>query len=410
MVEGPLIAAVRSGDAEAVRGLLAVGADPDAVDGTGTPALCLAVDAFDLAVAEELAYEARLDRRGPDGRTPLLRAIDRGAFDIVTMLIGRGAQLWHEDAEGRDALALARYWHESGAVAELCRRSGASGPVGCRVVRSESGTTCEELSLGDLAVRAAHTAILTMLEPKYGITPSFDELMSRALAEPDVGHEVWWATTSALQQRQDRAVWEAAATLRHHPDPLARYFGASLLHLVVLLDESEDESFDESIVDQLLPWAEQEENLQVMRALAAGLAAAFDPRAEQPLPALTRHPDPEVRQRAISGLHGQVSKGNPEALAAITTCTQDTDATVREAACRALGNAPAHLPGPANTLAACLADEREGIRMTAAVRLALRDDPRGDEVLRDCDAVDQGSPYYWDLLDVWRHQTLNTAG
>ncbi|GGX52040.1 hypothetical protein [Streptomyces noursei] len=70
---------------------------------------------------------------------------------------------------------------------------------------------------------------------------------------------------------------------------------------------------------------------------------------------------------------------------------------------------PANLPGPADVLAACLADEHEGIRITAAIRLALRDDPRGAEVLRDCDAADQSSPYHWDLLDVWRRQTLNTT-
>ncbi|MDI3405621.1 HEAT repeat domain-containing protein [Streptomyces cavernicola] len=404
MAAGRFLAAVRSGDAEAVRGLLAAGVDPDAVDGTGTPVLCLAVDAFALAVVEELANGARLDRRGPDGRTPLLRAVDRGAYDIVTVLIGRGARLWHEDAEGRDALALARYWHETDAVAELRRRSGASGPVRRRVVRSESDTTCEELSIGELTVRTAHTAILTMLEPKYGIAPSFDALMSRALSEPDVDHEVWWATTSALQQRHDRPVREAAAALRHHPDSLARYFGASLLHQIVLFDESEDESFDEPIVDRLLPWAEQEENVRVMRALTAGLTAAFDPRAEQHLPVLTRHPDPEVRQRAVSGLHGQVAKGHPEAVAAVTACTRDTYAMVRETACTALGHAPADSPGPADALAACLTDEDEGVRITAAVRLALRDDPRGDEVLRAYDAVDEGSPYYWDLLDVWRHR------
>ncbi|WP_369355298.1 HEAT repeat domain-containing protein [Streptomyces sp. cg2] len=170
-----------------------------------------------------------------------------------------------------------------------------------------------------------------------------------------------------------------------------------------------DESFDKPIVDQLLPWVEQEQDPRVTRALTAGLVAALDPRAERPLPALTRHPAPEVRALAITGLHGQVSKGHPQALTVVTTCTRDADATVREAACTALGNAPADLTGPADALAACLADEREGIRITAAVRLALRDDPRGDELLRDYDAVDQGSPYYWDLLDVWRHRTPKPA-
>ncbi|MEU8967388.1 ankyrin repeat domain-containing protein, partial [Streptomyces sp. NPDC048491] len=55
MGEDPLIAAVRSGHAKRVRALLDAGADPNTADEHGTPALCLAVDAFDLRVIDELA-------------------------------------------------------------------------------------------------------------------------------------------------------------------------------------------------------------------------------------------------------------------------------------------------------------------------------------------------------------------
>ncbi|MCZ1002925.1 hypothetical protein O1M63_40925 [Streptomyces mirabilis] len=41
---------------------------PDAVDDRGTPALCLAVDGFDLATVEVLMRSARLDRV-TDGQT-----------------------------------------------------------------------------------------------------------------------------------------------------------------------------------------------------------------------------------------------------------------------------------------------------------------------------------------------------
>src|SRR5438552_174173 len=114
----PLIAAVRSGDAKAVAALLAAGADPNAVDEHGTPALCLAVDAFDLPVVEELRMSdppVRLNCTAADGRTPLLRAIDRGACEITSVLISGGADLWRTDAEGRNALELARHWHLTGA-------------------------------------------------------------------------------------------------------------------------------------------------------------------------------------------------------------------------------------------------------------------------------------------------------
>lgn len=401
----PLIAAVRSGDARAVYALLEAGADPETADEFGTSALCLAVDAFDLRIVEALVAWSRLDRAAADGRTPLLRAIDRGAFDITDALILHGAALWATDGERLDALALARHWHETDATAELRRRSGQLGPVECGTVRSGSGTTCEELSLGGLTVRTGHTAILTALEPRYGITPSFDELLSRALAEPDVDHEVWWATTSALQQRHDPAVWDAAAALRDRADPLLRYFGAEVLRVINLFDESDELRFDAPLVGMFLPWVAEEPDPRVTRVLTAGLADAQDLRAEAPLPALTRHVDGKVRQWAVSGLRRAAQAERPGALAALVERTEDEEAAVRQAACTALASAPSHAEGASEALAACLTDADQGVRVEAAARLALRGDPRGDEVLRGLDATDEDSPYYWLLCDVHRYRT-----
>ncbi|MCO5995757.1 ankyrin repeat domain-containing protein [Actinoallomurus rhizosphaericola] len=404
-----LIAAVVSGDVKAVTALLEAGADPETVDGQGTPVLCLAVDAFDLPVVEVLLGWAQVDRVAADGRTPLLRAIDCGDLEIAEALIGHGAKLWLKDAEGRDALALARHWHVTGAVAELRRRSGISEPVGCRTVRGRFGITCEELSLGGLTVRTCHTAILTALEPRYGIRPSFEQLMSRALAEPDTDHAVWHATTSVLQQRHDPNVWEAAAGLRNSRNPLERYFGAELLRLINLFDESDDAPFDGPLVELFLPWVAREPDPRVTRALTAGLSDALDPRAKEPLPALTRHHDGRVRQWAVSGLHRAVEAEDLEALRAAIERTRDEDAAVRQAACRALTSAPARLAAASDALAGCLFDEDENVRVTAAAQLALRDDPRGDEVLVGLDPADEDSPYYWLLYDVRHHRRTRRA-
>lgn len=410
----PLIAAVRSGDAKAVLALLDAGADPNAADEQGTPALCLAVDAFDLPVVEALLLSnipVRLDRAAADGRTPLLRAVDRGACEIASVLVTSGADPRLEDAEGRDALALARHWHETGVETELRRRScAASEPVRRRAVRDGWDNVCEELSLAGLTVRNGHTAVLTELEPRYGITPPFAELMARALAEPDADQPVWVSTTLTLHGRRDPAVWEAAAALRDRPDPLERCFGAQMLYLTILFDESEDGATEEPLVDVVLPWVAREGDAQVTRALTAALANAFPRRARQPLPALTRHHDAQVRRTALSGLHGAVSEGDPEALAAATAGTRDGEAVVREGACRALADAPRDSPAPSDALAACLHDEDEVVRVTAAIRLALRDDPRGDGVLRAFDGVGQESPYYWDLYQVRHHRRAKDEG
>ncbi|MEU2514780.1 HEAT repeat domain-containing protein [Streptomyces syringium] len=406
MGEDPLIAAVRSGDAKAVAAALAAGADPDAVDEYGTPALCLAVDAFDLPVIDQLRMSdrpVRLNCTAADGRTPLLRAVDRGACEITTVLISGGADLSLTDAEGRNALELARHWHLTGAEAELRRRSGTSEPVVRRAVVDGWGNVCEELSLGGLTVRNGHTAILTELEPKYGITPPFEELMARALDEPDVDQPVWTVTTMTLRERHAPTVWAEAAALHDRPNPLERYCGAEVLRLINLFDESEDDVFDTPLVDLFLPWVAREEDPRVMRALTAGLSGAWDPRAEQPLPALTRHHDRDVRRWAISGLQRLVAQENPEALAIVTMCTRDTDALVREAACHTLGMAPKHSSVSSDALAACLNDEDEAVRVAAAIPLFLRDDLRGDQVLRDLGPVGEGSPYFAEFHSVWYH-------
>ncbi|MFF7730898.1 HEAT repeat domain-containing protein [Streptomyces sp. NPDC008001] len=409
MGEDPLIAAVRSGNAKAVAALLAAGADPDTVDEHGTPALCLAVDNFDLAVIEELRMSDRpvqLNCTDAEGRTPLLRAIDRGACEITSELVSGGADLLITDAEGRNALELARHWHLTGAEAELRRRSGTSEPVVSKAVVDGWGRKCKELSLGGLTVRNGHTAILTELEPTYGITPPFAELMGRALDEPDVDQPVWTATTLTLQERHAPTIWPEAAALHERPNPLERYCGAEVLRLINLFDDSDDSDdspFDGPLVDLFLPWAAREEDPRVMRALTAGLAGAMDPRAQQPLPALTRHGDPEVRRWAISGLGWAVRKGNPEALATLTACTRDTEARVRAEACRVLGDVPKDFFTSSETLAACLNDEDEAVRVAAAIPLFLRDDTRGDRVLRDLGPVEQGSPYFAAFHAVWYH-------
>ncbi|MEU4091391.1 ankyrin repeat domain-containing protein [Streptomyces sp. NPDC026673] len=404
----PLRAAVRGGDARAVHALLDAGADPETTEEHGTPVLCLAVDTFDLEVVEALVTSARLDRVAPDGRTALLRAVDRGAHAITEQLIAHGAAMWHTDAEGRDALALARYWHETGAVEVLRRRTGGRGPVGRRTVVSGEETVWEELSSGDApTVRTGHGAILTDLEPRFGITVPFAELLSRALAEPDVDHGVWWETTYVLQQRHDVGVWTAAAALRARPDPRERYFGAELLRLIHLLDESDEEVCDEPLTDLFLPWVAEETDPRVVRALTAGLAEARDPRAVGRLPALTAYPDARVRQRAVGGLYGAVAEGAADALAAVVERAADAEAAVRRVACTVLGAAPPAAEAASQALAARLADADEGVRVEAAVRLALRDDPRGDDVIAALDGSDaaaEGGPYHWLLYDVYRHR------
>ncbi|MFD0375802.1 HEAT repeat domain-containing protein [Streptomyces sp. NPDC127112] len=411
--EHPLLTAVRDSDTKATASLL--GEEYGTAHARGphvAAALRLAVDALDYRVLDVLLMLADpdaldLDGIDADGRTPLLCAVDRGAYDIATALHYAGADPRVKDCEGRDALALARHWHTTGTQAATYQRT----------VRDGNDEICRELVTGEQTVRDGHTAILTYLESCCGIATRFAELLDRAMAEPEVDHPVWGTAVVTAAGRKGLAlppVWNAATALRHHPDPLARYFGADVLRCINLYDDSgedEESPFDTPLVDLFLPWAEQEEDPRVMRPLTAGLAGAMDPRAEKPLRALTHHHDAKVRCSAVGGLQRQVQQANAEALATVLTCTSDTDAEVREVACRTLLRAPASDPAPSNALAACLSDPEEAVRVTAAVQLALRNDHRGDALLDALDnTIDRTSPYYWPLDEVRRHRRNQNAG
>lgn len=353
---------------------------------------------------------------GP-AQSPLLLAVDRGDYELVA----DGPAPPGTGTEGQRALEIARHWCEAGVEAELRRRSGAAGAAEHAVVRHDGGRLSHEVSLGGLTVRTGHAAILTRLESAYGIAPSFDVLKHRALAEPDIGHVVWFETVSVLCQRQLSApadldvAWNPAAALAVSPDPLERYFGADVLCCVDTFDGSEDFPFNAPLADLFLPWVAREEDPRVLRVLTDGLAGSMDPRAVAPLTTLTRHPDDRVRELAVQGLPYPMNTGNEEAVTAVVARARDDVPAVRRAACRALGSVPAgypevtvaHVPyGPLrlDALAGCLSDAEEDVRVTAAGQLAMNDDPRADGVLCSYEGIGQDSPYYWELYSVWPHR------
>ncbi|WP_148089593.1 HEAT repeat domain-containing protein [Kitasatospora cineracea] len=132
---------------------------------------------------------------------------------------------------------------------------------------------------------------------------------------------VWSETTRAVAERRIPAGhhtsaghhtgWDFAAALRDRSDPRERYFGAEVLRTVHFSAEvdgdqhGDDNPFDAPLVDLFLPWLAAEPDHRVILALTAGLGAARDRRAAEPLRALTRHPDRRVRTAARTGLAGR---------------------------------------------------------------------------------------------------------
>ncbi|CAM5742517.1 hypothetical protein STAFG_2296 [Streptomyces afghaniensis 772] len=406
-----LVAAVRRGDVDEVTALLGSGADPDTLE-DGLPVLCLAVAAYDRPVAEAL-LQAGADplRRLPDGSTPLTRAVDGGSHLLTYALATSRIPL---PAPARaELLARARRWAEAGPEAELRRITGHTGPVmRIRVEDDEVGWWSEQLTLGGTTVRDEHRAVLTSMEERYGIRTPFDELVDRALAHPDRNHVVWLDVVFTLGRRLDEETWQWTRDLLNHPDRLYRLLAADILLFLILGDfvTGRDPFWDRG--RELVPWAEQEEDPEVLAVILQAMTHDSAPEIEAVGLSHLAHPDPRVRAQVTDALgHSEDgrSQAGPESLTAVLTLARDEDPGVREAACRWLAHYRGPDPEVGDALVALTHDERQPIRICAVSGLAYRDDPRCVEAEHRIGPVDAEQPFDERLLDVWRYQRRQEA-
>ncbi len=104
-----LIAAVRLRDAEAVRRLLELGADPDAVSRSGDTALHVAIElGFEAGVDVLLSGGAAIDIVNGAGETPLHVVARQGGVETARALLLLGADVSLRNAAGQTAAELAR--------------------------------------------------------------------------------------------------------------------------------------------------------------------------------------------------------------------------------------------------------------------------------------------------------------
>ncbi|MFG2132927.1 HEAT repeat domain-containing protein [Streptomyces sp. NPDC048751] len=413
-LDGRLAAAVRAGDADEVRSLLEAGADPNTDGGDGLPVLCLAVTAYDQQVAAALVEGgADPDRVLPDGTTPLWRAVDGGSPALVSAVLGKEPRLRIARADRERLLDLARGWYETGAAEELRRRTGAQGPATTVVVQDDECDHVDEVSLGGLTVRAGHGAVLTALEWAFRVLTPVDEIIARALRQPDEHHVDWSTGWFVLGQRPTRASWSMVTAHRHHPDPAHRLFVAWFLwsRSVTPPDGGRFAKEDCELIDT---WAAQETDGAVLARLfdtftkhdhpgleATGLRHADhpDPRVRREVPyilptdgvplspeartallTLIRDPDPGVRSSACA-IAATFDTPTPEMTRAVLSLVRDPDAAVRAATAAALAASRDHTPPIADALAALLDEEDQLVRLEAAYGLARRDDPRTEEAI-----------------------------
>ncbi|MFJ9648706.1 HEAT repeat domain-containing protein [Streptomyces sp. NPDC101206] len=410
MAENPLIEAVRAGRAHLVREVLWAGADPEATDADGVPALCLAVGAFDGVVAEAL-LEAGANPLRPlsDGSTPLRRAVTSGNAGLTAcMLIHANDRLTEE--EQAELLACARHWWEVGAETGLRHTTGATGPAESRRITDRYGfNEYDVITLGGVSVYDGHAAVLTRLEAEFGVRRSFDDLLARAVVRADGRHADWSEATAVLADRLDEETWAAALALRSEPDPLHRLFAADLVRLFAIRDRpilSGACPFERRALDVLLPWAVEESDAAVLAAVLCGLTELDDPRIEKVGLAHRAHPDPRVRIQVPWALRRtRYAYTHPEALDVLAALARDPDAGVRAIVCEQLYEFEGRGPAVADILAGFLDEDDQLVRIKAVSGLANADDPRCVEGARLIGPVDRTEwPDTWLLDAVSRYE------
>ncbi|MCN9242310.1 HEAT repeat domain-containing protein [Streptomyces sp. RY43-2] len=419
------------------------GADPDVVGSDGLPVLCVAVAAYDESVAEALVEGgADPDRVLPDGTTPLSRAIDGGSPAVFSAVLGKDPGVRLDRAARERLLASARTWYETGSAEELRRRKGASGPALTVRVQDDEYCWVDQVSFGGLAVRAGHGAILTSLEWAFRILTPVDELIARAVKQPDEDHVDWSTVRWILLQRRSFETWSEVVARRHDPDRAPLLFVLDYLRTRGVIGTSPYYEKKES--ELLAAWAAEKTDGEILAKVLAAFTEHDHPDQEAIGLRHADHPDPRVRREVPYALCVECTPRTPEARTALRGLMVDPDAEVRLRACtmslgdddlrpeaiRALlllakapdagvrGPAAAALAGSrdrtpaiADALAALLDEDDRLVRLEAAYGLAVRDDPRTAEAIERVGPLGEGFEYDHraDALWRWRWRQENAA-
>ena len=113
-----LLAAARAGATDEIKRLIEFGADPNATDAAGRPALLLgAIDGRHESVETLLRLGARVEAADGDGNTALMWASEEGHESVAKILLRRGADINARDKYGQTAL-IGAAWRGRSAIVE----------------------------------------------------------------------------------------------------------------------------------------------------------------------------------------------------------------------------------------------------------------------------------------------------
>jgi hypothetical protein len=301
----------------------------------------------------------------------------------------------------------------------------------------------DQVSLGGLAVRAGHGAILAWLEWAFRIVTPVDELIARAVDPPDEDHANWTTIRWILGDRRNFETWSAVVAHCHDSAPAHRLFVLDYL-LARALAAPSDPCCEKRGGQFLAAWAVEETDSEMLAKVLGVYTEYEHPGREAIGLRYADHPDPRVRREVPDALSTHGVPLTPAARVALLTLTRDPDTQVRVGACEAgmmdddllpeitralllladdreadarsaaavtLANSRIRTPAVADALVALLDHDNQLVRLEAAYGLALRDDPRTGEAIDRVGPLGPGfkddhraSEFWW-----WQWRKKNPA-
>lgn len=400
---------MQAGDAPTVEKLLRTTSKDALAGDEGSRLLRAAAIVGDADVVSDL-LDAGVDPARPweDGVDPVSWAADFGAYEVLCELLYSGSS-WRKQVPQHGKLAaleIARAWLSLDPEVELRRRLGAHQDEPAVVERVQvpirdqgrRQATRIRLTLADgrqAETQIAHRAIVTDLEEQLGMSVSPDELLARALFHADPESSDWGQSQVALWSRGDaEEVFRWAASLVAHPSVDTRRFATELLHLL----GCQEQPSKAQALDVLRPRLRAEDDVVALNSVIGAFAEYTDRGDLTDILHLAAHPTPGIRARVAGELVNAIGEppqaGHrpdltfipfdtpPEVLATLIHLASDVDADVRANALLTVAESGIDTPTVREVLTAHLTDDHRSARLNAAAGLALREDQRGLDVLR----------------------------
>lgn len=399
----PLCGAACWGHEETVQVLLDGGADANRTEsGEWSPLLWASAGGHTGTVTQLLFHGA--DPNLAQRTTPLWLAANRGAVDIVRMLLRYGADPGAVGEDGGTALDAALAWAGVDLEVELRREKQEMYPeLGYEfsVTREEQDDETELITVearrpgveyGTMSEKqTGHGAIATILERELGIGTSFEDLVKRAMefreVRPTAGDNRrdvterpgWWETVRTLQQRADQETLEKATALTVDPDPLRRTLGVEIL---AQLGRDGDRPFATRTLPLLRRMTREETDAGLLRSLIIGLSHHGDAAALPEVLKHARHPDHRVRDAVAFALMSVLPPDHALGTTELVGLTEDEHEYVRDWATMSLSLLESDSPQIRDALARRVDDPSPVVAAEATRGLAERKDPRAAAGIR----------------------------